>query len=89
MAKHAVLRRDDIGEFITTPYDGDLLLLNLTIGMRGCLRGRLRRELTSSCRMGQIRTDLASAATSEPNVRIDYLNAVTTLERAEVTMLER
>ena len=51
--------------------------------------GRLRRGLTSSYRMGQIRTDLASAATSELNARIDYLNAVTALERVEGTVLER
>ena len=51
--------------------------------------GRLRRGLTSSYRMGQIRTDLASAATAELNARIDYLNAVTALERVEGTVLER
>ena len=39
--------------------------------------------------MGQIRTDLASAATAELNARIDYLNAVTALERVEGTVLER
>ena len=33
--------------------------------------GRLRRGLTLSYRMGQIRTDLASAATAELNARID------------------
>ena len=51
--------------------------------------GRLRRGLTSSYRMGQIRTDLASAATAELNARIDYLNAVTRLSRVEGTVLER
>ena len=51
--------------------------------------GRLRRGLTSSYRMGQIHTDLASAATAELNARIDYLNAVTALERVEGTVLER
>ena len=51
--------------------------------------GRLRRGLTSSYRMGEIRTDLASAATAELNARIDYLNAVTALERVEGTVLER
>ena len=51
--------------------------------------GRLRRGLTSSYRMGQIRNDLAAAATTELNARIDYLNAVTALERVEGTVLER
>ena len=51
--------------------------------------GRLRRGLTSSYRMGRIRSDLASAATAELNARIDYLNAVTRLSRVEGTVLER
>ena len=46
-------------------------------------------RLTSSYRMGQIRTDLATAATSELNARIDYLNALTALERVEGTVLDR
>ena len=51
--------------------------------------GRLRRGLTSSYRMGQIRTDLATAATSELNARIDYLNALSALDRVEGTVLDR
>jgi len=50
---------------------------------------KLRQGLTSSYRMGQIRTDLARAASSELNARIDYLNALTALERVEGTVLDR
>ena len=63
--------------------------LELARKTAGIEEGRLRRGLTSSYRMGQIRTDLASAATAELNARIDYLNAVTALERVEGTVLER
>ena len=51
--------------------------------------GRPRRGLTSSYRMGQIRSDLARAATAELNARIDYLDAVAALRRIEGTTLER
>lgn len=55
----------------------------------GIEEGRLRRGLTSSYRMGQIRTDLASAASGELAARIDYLNAIEALARVEGTVLER
>ena len=55
----------------------------------GIEEGRLRRGLTSSYRMGRIRADLATAATRELNARIDYLNALTALERVEGTVFER
>ena len=63
--------------------------LELARKTAGIEEERLRRGLTSSYRMGRIRNDLAAAATTELNARIDYLNAVTRLSRVEGTVLER
>ena len=63
--------------------------LELARNAAGIEEEKLRQGLTSSYRMGQIRTDLATAATSELNARIDYLNALTALERVEGTVLHR
>ena len=49
--------------------------------------GKLRLGLTSTYHMGRVRSDLVAAETREVDARIDYLNALSELDRIEGSVL--
>ena len=50
--------------------------------------GKLRLGLTSTYHMGRVRSELVAAETREVGARIDYLNALSELDRIEGSVLE-
>ena len=51
--------------------------------------GKLRLGLTSSYHMGRVRSALSSAESRVANARVEYLNALSSLDRVEGAVLER
>ena len=51
--------------------------------------GKLRLGLTSAYHMGRVRSELVTAETREVSAKIDYLNALSELDRVEGAVLRR